>query len=383
MSLAGTCTTEFQNAKQLYKCALEADPRIRALSFREMERSGTISEASQFPNPVGELEGTKQEVSGSIVQPFEIGGKRSARHGLGEIRNETSRIEDQIEVGEIALEIAQNLNRLHQLNEKLELLEDTKRSLLSLTSRLRAKAVRTPEERTAVGLFAMQNTVIEARLISARHEQAKSKVRMEAAIGRKLTQKDRLDLPERRLWPNVDEINKTAALSIRLNQLNVQRLEGELKVQRSLAWPDLALGPYFKQDRLRGESSVGAKVVVGLPIWNRNNGAKQRAEAEFNRAKIASEHVISRESFDLETMLESYRSLVRFLEQSASSRSLQRSVKETLDLFSRGMVQPSNVIETYRTAFEAMEAIQDAESSALEQYWTLQIALGKIPREML
>ncbi|MBX3022769.1 MAG: TolC family protein [Bdellovibrionales bacterium] len=379
---AADCDKEMQSANQFYKCALEKDPRIRALAAREKERAGRTAEAKQFPNPVGEFEATKDEISGSIVQPLEIGGKRSARIDVSEIENETSTVEGQLERGEISLELAQSLNRYHQQSTRLDLLEDTKRSLVSLTGRLRAKAVRTPEERVAVGLFSMQNTLIETRILAVKREITETKARLEASIGRKLTSKDQLGLSERRSWPSADYVKPSESLNQRLKALNVRRLEGELKVQRSLAWPDLAIGPYFKQDRTRDESSVGAKLEFGLPLWNRNSGAKQRAEGEFERAKITSGHTFAHEKLSLEALAESYRSLVGFLAQSASSKELHKSVKETLSLFARGMVQPSNVIETYRSAFETMEAVQDAEAAALEQYWMLQIAGGSIPKEI-
>ncbi|HMN67489.1 MAG TPA: hypothetical protein PKC28_03025 [Bdellovibrionales bacterium] len=352
------------------------------MAAKEKERAGRISEAKQLPNPVGEFEGTDREISGSIVQPIEIGGKRSARENLGEIENQASLIEDQLELGEVALEIAQALNRFHQLATKMELLEATKRSLANLTSRLRAKAVRTPEERVAVGLFGMQSTLIETRLISVQREQAETRAVLESSIGRKLTSTDQLRFPEKRTWPNLSELKNSESIRLRLKEIAVRRLEGALKVQQSLAWPDLAIGPYFNQDRVAGESSFGAKIEFGLPLWNRNRGAKLRAEGEFERLKVASEQTLMQERLAFEALSESYNTLVRFLNQSASSKSLQQSLKETLDLFSRGMIQPSNVIETYRTAFETLEAVQDAEASAVLQYWTIQIAKGSVPKEI-
>lgn len=379
---ASACDKEFRNANQFYKCALETDPRIRALGAKEKERAGRAAEAKQFPNPAAEIEGTNDEISASIVQPLEIGGKRSAKINISEIENESSLVEGQLERGEIALELAQTLNRYHQLSTRLDLLEDTKRSLVNLTGRLRAKSVRSPEERVAVGLFSMQNTLIETRILSVKREQSEMKARLEASIGRKLSPKDQLGLPDKRVWPPIDSLKGSQSLNQRLKELSVRRLEGELKLQRSLAWPDLAIGPYFSQDRTREESRVGAKLEFGLPLWNRNYGSKQRAEAEFERAKITSEHTLARETLSLEALVESYRSLMSFLSQSASSKDLHRSVRETLNLFSRGMIQPSNVIETYRTAFETMEAVQDAEESAIEQYWMLQISRGSIPKEI-
>lgn len=376
------CTSKPQSANDLYKCALSRDPRIRSLSVREKEREGRGREARQIPNPVGEVEGTSEELSASIVQPIEIGGKRSARIEASEAENEISKVEEKVDFGAAALDIVQSILKLSQTNTKLKLLDDTKKSLANLSSRLRAKAVRTPEERTAVSLFQMQSTLIETRLIHLRREQAEAKSEVEASTGQKFEDLGAVTAYEVRKWPSLDGVRSVPALNLKLKELALKRLEADAKAQRGAAWPELALGPYYSKNEQAGEENFGVKIEFGLPVWNRNRGAIQRADAEYERARVVSEYTLTRERVSLDIVLDSYKKLVSFLSQSSSSRSLHRSVTETLQLFSRGMIQPSNVIETYRTAYETMEAVQDAEYTAISYYWLIQTARGEVPKEI-
>lgn len=379
---ADNCASHLRTVNEIYKCALQSDSRIKSLVTRAKIRSGREAEAEQIPNPKAEVEGTSEELSASIVQPIELGGKRSARAALSQAENDSSLIEEKVEFGEIALDIAQNILRLTQLNTKLNLLNATKKSISNLGARLRAKAVRSPEESTALGLFKMQGTLIETRVLNLMREQSEARLELEASLGAKLIEPEKLELKESRKWPAINLSDSKPALSLRLREFAVKRLEAEARLQRSAAWPELALGPYFSRDQSTNESSVGAKIEFGLPLWNRNRGAIQRADAQTEGAKIGSERALARDKLSLEATVEAYKKLVTFLEQNSSPQALQKSVAESLQLFGRGLIQPSNVIETYRTAFETMEAVQQAEFAAISYYWIVQTARDEVPKEI-
>ncbi|MBY0316290.1 MAG: TolC family protein [Bdellovibrionales bacterium] len=382
MAQASDCASHVQSANDLYKCALDQDPRIRSLLAREKARTGRDKEARQIPNPVGEFEGSSGEVGVSIVQPIEIGGKRSARIKLSGVENEISLLEEKLEFGEIALTIIQNITRLSQTNTKLKLLEDTRKSLINLSTKLKAKAVRSPQDRTALNIFQMQSTLIEARLINLRREQAQATRLIEASFDGKFGDLSKVTAPEVKKWPSLEGLQPSSGLNVRLRELAIKRFEAKAKVQKSAAWPDVAIGPLYFKDESSANGAIGLKLGFGLPLWNRNQGAVLQSEAELEETRLSSGYALAQARFSIEVFIDSYKNLVTFLSQTSSSPSLQKSVKETLQLFSRGMVEPSNVIETYRTAYETMEAVQEAEYSAITYYWMIQTALGEIPKEI-
>lgn len=382
---ASNCASSVQSATDFYRCALEKDPRVSSLNNRIAEREGRETEARQIPNPVVESEFTfsdENRQSASILQPIEIGGKRSARIKIAEAENKASLIKDQAALSEVATEIAVSLVRLRQLGTRADLLEETKTALDRLTKRLRSKAVRTPEERNALTIFSMQSTVLDTQLLSVRQELKEVRSELEAAIGRKLTDSEKLASSEKKSWPTLSFGNVNETFESRIAAASFEQAQGELSLQQSLAWPELAIGPVIEREAGR-ESSWGAKLEFAVPIFNLNGGAKQRSRAELLRAEALAGRTKFKESANLKALTEQYGDVTRFLKTSPSQEAIKKSVVESLQLFSRAMIQPSAIVETYRSTLETLEAVQEKELTAYRLYWKLQSYSGEIPKEFL
>ena len=86
-----------KSANDFYVCALLKDKRIVSLKFSREEREGRSTEAAQIPNPEVESEfnfDSNKNQYISILQPIEIGGKRSARIEIANAKNNESLIKD-------------------------------------------------------------------------------------------------------------------------------------------------------------------------------------------------------------------------------------------------------------------------------------------------
>ena len=385
ISNAEVCPSQFKTSAELYRCALQKDSRISSLDTRKSEREGRKSEASQLPNPKAESElsfdsENKQNVS--VLQPIELGGKRSSRMDIAEAENRASIIEDEIMLSEVATDLALSLVRYRQLTTRSSLLTETNDSLGRLINRLRAKAVRTPEERNALTIFAMQNTVLDTQLLSIGQELKEVRAELEASIGRKLSDTEQLTSIERKEWPKLDSNTVNETFEAKLTSAFVERAQAEVRLQNSLGWPELAIGTAMERQR-GSETSWGAKVEFVIPLFNTNGGAKQRSRAELQRTELLSGRTKVKESANLKALFEQYEEITKFLKNSPSQSAIKKSVAESLQLFSRGMIQPSAIIESYRSSLETIEAVQEKELTAYRLYWKLQSFSGSVPKEFL
>jgi cobalt-zinc-cadmium efflux system outer membrane protein len=384
-SMASDCGDSFQSGAEFYRCALQRDPRISSLDSRKAEREGRETEARQIPNPKAESEFTfnaENRQAASILQPIEIGGKRSARLKIAEAENKSSIIEDQVALSEVAADLAISLVRFRQLSTRAALLEETKGSLDRLTARLRSKAVRTPEERNALTIFSMQSTVLDTQLLSIRQELKEVRSELEAAIGRKLADSEKLTSSEKKDWPTLDLSKMGETFESKLAAASIERAQGELHRQQSLGWPELAIGPAMER-QAGSETSWGAKVEFVIPIFNTNGGARQRSRAELQRTEALAGRTKFKESANLKALAEQYGDVAKFLKNSPSQMAIRKSVTESLQLFSRAMIQPSAIVESYRSTLETLEAVQEKELTAYRLYWKLRSFSGEVPREFL
>lgn len=381
---ANVCGGPMREASDLYRCALQKDGRIVALSSRREEREGRLGEAKQVPNPLveSELGFSEKDQSVAILQPIEIGGKRSSRRRIADAENRVSLIEDEVALSEAATDIAVALVRHRQLKTRHALLEETKESSVSLVKRFRAKSVRTPEERNALSIFSMQSTVLETELLSVKQELKEIQAELEAAIGRKLGEADRLSSFEKRDWPALDASKVGETFEARLAMVSVERAAGEVDLQQSLGWPEFAIGPMLERNG-GGEAAWGAKLEFSLPLFNMNGGARQKSKAEHLRAEAIASRTKIKETSLLTGLLEQYSDITKFLRSSPSQAEIKKAVSESLQLFGRGMIQPSAIVETYRSSLETLEAVQEKELSAYRLYWKVRSFAGDLPREFL
>jgi len=382
---AQNCDGSFRSSNEFYRCAIQRDARISSLVSRKSEREGRESAARQIPNPHLEAElgfGDDKQQNISITQPIEIGGKRSARIKVAEAENLASTIEDEVAMSEATTELATSLVRFRQLTTQDALLGETKNSLINLIKRLRAKAVRTPEERNAISIFTMQNTILDTELLAVKQELKEVQAELEAAIGRKLSEGDQLMSPEKRDWPSLDPSKVGETSEAKLSRVLAQKASAEVNVQESLGWPELAVGPMMEK-QAGSETSWGAKIELSLPFFNVNGGEKQRSRAEFQRAETLSQRTRLKETSNLKTLFEQYNDTGKFLKNSPSQSEIKKSVTESLQLFARGMIQPSTIVETYRSSLETLKAVQEKELAAYRLYWRLRSYSGDVPKEFL
>ncbi len=182
--------------------------------------------------------------------------------------------------------------------------------------------------------------------------------------------------------PSLD-VMRLAALT---NNFEIQMRRAELEQQgfkvslaRNERNPSFAIGPYVSQERTgERETQFGVGMTVPLPLWNRNRGALETAEARQKQAATS--------------MLVTQREIERRVDEAAMRYEAKRAemnkwrpdsiekFQEAATLADRhyrlGAVPIATYVELQKQYLEAVETLLDTKTEALEAALQLEVLTG-------
>lgn len=282
------------------------------------------------------------DVEVGVQQTFELGGQRSDRvaRARAEVAAAQASAEDVRRVVELAVAVAfyealANKQELDLLLRHSQLAGD-----LHNAARRRLDA----GESTPLELNTARIRLAEAqrRVISARTALRVSSVRLAQLLG--MTTGTALDvagdLPTQRAVPTV-QVLLDRARRARPDLIAVQRRvaasRADLALANAEAWPDIKVGAFYGQEE--GNQIVGASLQLPIPLFNRNQGERQRARASLERS------LAERDAQSLTVTSEVQQAFL-----------LYEQARQTLDLYDAEVLQAQqDSLVLLRGAFEAGE----------------------------
>ena len=288
--------------------ALRANPALSAAA-REVEAlEGGLIQAGAIPNP--ELEALVEDTRTTtlqINQPIELGGKRAARIAAAERARDIGTVDLDARRAEVRAAVASAFFEALSAQERLRIArassELAQRSLDVAARRVLAGKV-SPVEETRARVAASAARVEFAQATS---ESAVARQRLASTWGATRVDFDRIHGAPEALAPAVPldvllaRLNDAAAVQ-RL-QLEVQRRDALVEVERSRRYPDITLSVGAKRDEEIGRDQVVLGVAVPLPLFDRNRGNvlealrradKARDEQAAARAQLVAELINAR-----------------------------------------------------------------------------------------
>lgn len=380
------CLEPLKSGIEAYQCILEQSPSIQALKFRPEEIQALSAKAKQIPNPELDagLEFTgEKKLEVSLLQPIEIGGKRSARleKAQAEISFLSAKdLEIRIEASNTALD---SLIRLRQLKAESELVKDSLGILGRVNRKLKARAALSPEQKTGLRLFSTFEKTLRFRQLSIERDFQKANGFIEAAIGRPLGKNDNISVGTFKKWPSLGigpSSGQTAALRVSMAELELAK--SEMKEAQGESWPDFRLGPSFERQPEQSETSWGVKVGVTLPLWNMNGAGRDLAKTRMNSAQATLEATKRQQLSQFVILQRHYSELTKILGETEPVPDIIRSVKESERLFDRALISPASLIEMYRSTFELIEEIHRNETQAMLIWSIVENLNGTFPKEL-
>ncbi|MBE0564951.1 MAG: TolC family protein [Krumholzibacteria bacterium] len=292
-------------AVQAGALALTRSPRLAVYDFERRIRDARTLQAALRPNPElafevenfagsGDLSGFGgSELTLSVAQLFELGGKRSNRREVARFERklatwdyEAVRLEVLSDVSRAFVEVVAAQLRIALADD---LIETAKQDLVAVGRRVEAGAA-SPIERTrariALATAEMDRETVALALTAARVRLATTWGSDQPKYGRAVGDLEQVAPPptasmlEQRLTTNPDIARWATEQSLR---------EASLNLERSLGKIDLVASGGFRRLEESGDNAFVAGIAIPLPVANRNQGNVQAAALEL--AKVEKERL--------------------------------------------------------------------------------------------
>lgn len=288
--------------EQARRMALRRNPAYRAEALDTVVARGELRQAGALaPNPEVEFEAPTAATDGSIEdyevwawQAVEWAGQRGLRKDAAESGLEAARSSQLAAARRTVADVSSAFFAAVAAERRVAVAEE----LLADNDRL-AEAVRIRFEAGEVSALDADLTGVEtgeltARVLAVRRDRVVAELALGRALGLSPGVRVQPDLSaDRADDPTPATIDRDSLLERAVaERADVQRLRAEVERTRLAARlagreaiPDLRLG--VRRGREGGTNAWGLGLGLEVPLWNRNGGRADRAEAEYGQANFS------------------------------------------------------------------------------------------------
>ena len=202
--------------------------------------------------------------------------------------------------------------------------------------------------------------------------------------GRPLTETLHLQRPALSLPPAPDTVNLQAAALTNNFELQMRRADLEqqgfkVSLAKNERNPAFSVGPYVSQERTGDrETQIGVGVTVPLPLWSRNKGGIETADARQQQA--ATSMLVTQRQIERQVAEKAMRYQVKLTEMAKWRPDSIEKFQEAAALADRhyrlGAVPIATYVELQKQYLEAVEALLDTKTEALEAGQQLELLTG-------
>lgn len=352
------------SSNDLVRRALASNAELAAARLDIARARARLSQAGLRPNPTLDVEQTtgrftgsagESEISVGLAVPVELGGKRRRRIELAraefeaaeaEVADRERRLANEVRVSYAeALASIRELGTLEELNN-IDL--QTTRFIQARVNEGETAPIELNQLRVEVERLRSRRALVEGRLQA-------SLLKLKSLTGVPANELVRLreDIASPGLASPPTSLEAATDIALRsrpdlkLARLNVEVAQAGLRLARSYAVPDITAFTKYSQGRsVFDDTPVGVLtdrdklvtfgVSVGIPIFNRNQGAKAEATAAITQS---------------ERRLEFVEAIVRTEVQSAYAR--YQAARVAVSTFEQGVIPRSTEnIRTIRAAYQ-------------------------------
>ncbi|MGH1407764.1 MAG: TolC family protein [Rhodomicrobiaceae bacterium] len=288
---------------QAIKKALENDPRIKIKRSELIAKQAETYQAGRSPNPElgvevenflgsGEFSGfEKSELTFSLSQKFELGGKKQARLNSGAAKEDVASAVIQSARQAVVFQTGVDFVRVLGAQREVDLLRTQKKEFINLLRPIkkRVEAGGSPEVDLVRGEIAAEESYValesaEIKLHTTRRQLASN---WNGLLQPNIRASGRIKLQRREAIP-IDKIISNLKFHPRIKQWDfIKRARiSELKLQQSQAIPDLTLGLGVRWSEEADDMAIVAQGSIPLPIYDRNRGNIDAAAERINKSSL-------------------------------------------------------------------------------------------------
>lgn len=390
---------------ELIERALDSNQELSAARLEIDKAKARLNQARLRPNPTLEFEQTSGAILGSpgggeftvgVSLPLELYGRRSARINVAQIEIRVSeanvRNRERLLISNVLTNYTEALAALRELDATERLLE------LDLQT-TRFIQIRVNEGETApLELNLLQAEVERLRsrvqLAEGRLQSAYTQLKLLAGIPfeEPLALREQINTAILPALPPTREASIDVALRTRpdllLTRIEEQVATAGLRLVRAAARPDLTAYTRYTQGRLGFENVEGRYqsrnsaltfgIAVGIPVFNKSQGAKAEAEIAIRQAQTRREYAeraVRGEILAAYQRLEAATRAVTILETAAIPLSTQ-NVETFQRVYEIGEIKITDLIAEQRRLLDATRDLTEALTQRYRAQIDLNIALG-------
>lgn len=390
---------------ELIKRALDANLDLTAARLEIDKAKARLVQAKLRPNPTLEFEQQSERLVGNggdgnftvgASLPIEIYGRRDARISFANIEIQASEAEvrnrERILTNNILINYAEALGALREI--------DTLEKVLELDMQTtKFVQIRVNEGETAP--LELNLLIAEVERLRSRRQLAEGKLqssltglKMLAGIdfNETLRLREQINTAILPTLPKTREEAVEIALRSRpdvlLTRIEEQVATAGLRLVRANSKPDVTAYTRYSQGRSVVDTSFGNfpqkdrsltfGVAIGIPIFNKNQGAKAEAEISIRQAQSRrefAERVVRSEILSAYQRYEAASQAVMTLEMSAIPRSTE-NVATFRRIYEIGEIKITDLIAEQRRLLDANRDLTEALTEKYRAQADLQIALG-------
>lgn len=307
-SLASDCSVSVIDFEEAYQSIVETAMELKAVESQAAAREAATWQAGLYPNPelsvsvdnMGYNSGCQDgELFVGITQPFELGGKRSARVGVAVAEqcvvlwdHEILRCELFGQILHTFIEIAIAQERLEVVQEHYQAAEQSLSCSKTLTELGKS---------SLIDVKRAELTCSTAKLALSKQQASLSiaKAKLRTLWDCKAPDFDKVCFPLHEIDPLPPLQELCEALN---NNPEIAKAEAEVvraskvyHLERSQRIPDVAVQLGVSTERFTKHPSVGFEIDIPLPIFNRNQGnicraVNEQEEAIYRQMNILCHH---------------------------------------------------------------------------------------------
>lgn len=378
LAIAQTEPPRTLSLAQALDLARERSPLLEAARARIAEADGNLTQASLLlvDNPELALAagprflsqpggGSELDAEIQLAQRFETGGQRRHRIARAEALANASRARSADVERVVSQAVASVFYEVLAASERLRLNQDNAALAESLYdiahARVAAGAAAPLEENTA----RIRRAEATRQLVRAETALENAKLRLVTTLGLDSATALQLEgtLPESTALPSLQDLLTSAAKShprLLDAAATVDASESASALAKAEAWPDLSLGVLYAREE-RDDIVMGG-LTIPIPLFNRNQGERQRARAATRRAAASARSVRLEVDSEIRRNYSVYEAATRAV--AAFDADVLRSQQENLVLietmFQAGKIRYVDVLLLQRELVEGRLGYLDA-----------------------
>jgi hypothetical protein len=289
---------------------------------------------------------------------------------------------------EIARKTVLNLHRLRQISSERQIVEEALSTFNTIIRQYKSRQALSPEQNVSLNVFLLaqgdyvlkKSALIQEQEFLKAYFDLATQGSFESVLNSLPAKKER--------WPVIDGAG--ASLEIRGSRIQESKAQAalaksEVDLASSEPKPDLEIGPLVELERGRGQDSesYGAALNLPLPIYQQNQGGIALAKVESEQAELNARLQERELAIEMKTLARVYDQAVAALKETPSVPQMETKHKNMEELFERGLVSASLIIEAHRQMAEFAHDQNEQELKAIETLWSIYALQGTILEERL